>query len=53
MLVFQEMTMEDEGQFTLILSHSAVCHLEDTSGFDMDNGRVISSAEEVLLGDVT
>lgn len=49
MLVLQEMA--DEGQFTLILSHSAV--LEDTTGFDMGNGRVISSAEEVLLGDVT
>lgn len=45
--------MVDEGQFTLILSHSAVCHLEDTAGFDMDNARVISSAEEVSVGDVT
>lgn len=27
--------MADEGQFTLILSHSAVCHLEDTTGLDM------------------
>lgn len=44
--------MADEGQFTLILSHSAVCHLEDTAGCGMDNGRVISSAEEVLLGGV-
>lgn len=51
MLVLQEMVITDEGHFTLILSLSAVCHLEEPAGFDMDNGRVISSAEEVLLGD--
>lgn len=53
MLVLQEMAMADEGQFTLVLSHSAVCHLGDMAEFDMNNGLVISSAEEVLLGDVT
>lgn len=45
--------MADEGQFTLILSRSAVTHLENMVGFDMDNGRVISSPVEVLFGDAT
>lgn len=45
------MTMADEGHVTLILSHSAVCHLEDTAGFDMITDAIMSSAEEVLWRD--
>lgn len=40
--------MADEGRLTLILSHPAVCQLEDTVVFYTNNGCLISFADELI-----